>query len=87
MSRKRELTGYRLIVTVGDYKPETQRRDCEAITRTLKTLSDVSSVELDAIVTDECSHCGAVWTECDSPHNGGCCDEDAKAMPDEAVSS
>ena len=28
-----------------------------------------------------CEHCGYGWTEGkDSPHNGGCCDEDAKVM-------
>ena len=28
-----------------------------------------------------CEHCGGCWTEAkDSPHNGGCCDEDCALM-------
>jgi len=27
-----------------------------------------------------CEHCGRVWTEGDSPHNGGCCEEDIKVL-------
>jgi len=38
-----------------------------------------SSVEFDT--DDVCEFCGYDWTEKDdSPHNGGCCDEDAKVL-------
>lgn len=36
------------------------------------------SIEWDT--EDRCEHCGAVWTEGDSPHNGGCCDKDIDAL-------
>jgi len=39
--------------------------------------------DIDFELTYICSFCGAAWTEGDSPHNGGCCDEDVLLMPDE----
>ena len=39
---------------------------------------DSSSLEFDT--DDVCEFCGYDWTEGDSPHNGGCCDEDTEVL-------
>jgi len=31
-------------------------------------------------VEEVCEHCGSVWSEGDSPHNGGCCAKDCEAF-------
>ena len=62
---------YRLWTNSADSLVAEVERHCD----------DYDSVEIDYQVESFCSHCGAEWTEGeDSQHNGGCCDEDAKAM-------
>lgn len=43
-------------------------------------LDDRNGVYVKRETEDQCSHCGSAWTEGDSPHNGGCCDEDCAVM-------
>jgi len=46
------------------------QRHCDGI--------DDFNIEFDT--DDVCEFCGYKWTEGDSPHNEGCCDEDGKVM-------
>ena len=60
--------------------------DCEDIAEQIRRHVDGLSSHRDRgvdVVWDReevCEHCGRVWTEGDSPHNGGCCEEDIKVL-------
>jgi hypothetical protein len=41
---------------------------------------DDAGVEQHVIMQDTCEWCGAIWTEGESEHNGGCCDQDIEVM-------
>ena len=38
-------------------------------------------VEFDTVKT--CEHCGSAWTEDSAEYNGGCCDKDEAAKPED----
>ena len=55
--------------------------DCKAIAQRIRRHVDgFGSVSIEKTTEDVCSFCGSKWTEGDSPHNGGCCDEDEAVM-------
>lgn len=57
------------------------RRRCASIVEDVRRhVDDVGDVRVEEVVEEVCEHCGSLWTEGDSPHNGGCCHEDAEAM-------
>ena len=69
-----------------DYEgSDRQKRDCEEIVQAIKRHVDLlGHVATKCHRIDVCEFCGRTWTECSqSPHNGGCCDEDAGLMPEE----
>ncbi len=86
---------YRVEVTpetpwfIGDKTPrqihERWRDACEEIAAQIRRHVDVDKRAVSVLwdQTPVCSFCGAEWTEGDSPHNGGCCDEDTKLIPPE----
>lgn len=52
----------------------------EIASQILRHVNDVVSARVIWKTEMICEHCGASWSEGeDSLHNGGCCDEDAKA--------
>lgn len=47
-------------------------------------VDDLGEISIEFIVESICEFCGAKWTEAkDSPHNGGCCEQDL-AIADKA---
>jgi len=54
---------------------ESIRRHCDGY----------ASVSIEWDAEDCCEHCGVTWTEGDSPHNGGCCDNDCDVMDAEII--
>lgn len=82
-----ELFVWRINKTEEEY----QKARARALERWISDFTDFirdhrsqDPIRLDAerVYEDKCSFCGAEWTEdFKSPHNGGCCDEDAKLLP------
>ncbi len=92
MGRKADIVDYRVEVEVEgppslNFEVETSHKKvvaegaAESIERHVDNVLHVRVVpEINAY----CSYCGYRWGEDeDSPHNGGCCDEDAKNIPEE----
>ena len=64
-----------------EYCESEERRSCRHILEQIKRhIDDYGGLSLVIKTEDVCSFCGAKWTEGDSPHNGGCCDEDEAVM-------
>ena len=61
-----------------DKRLEMYHDTCEAIVDQIKRhVDDVGSVTTESEKEVVCEFCGSPWTEdADSPHNGGCCEED-----------
>ena len=78
-----------------DRTPEGQRRwerdmaeRCEEIAQQIKRhVDEVSYCDVEFDQQDECSHCGARWTESSAEYNGGCCQEDQAAEDARAATS
>lgn len=95
MSMKKTKTSFRVEVTPrhpGDYgicfiggetrTPEEERRLCEEIAEQIRR--HVDGINKPCVTWDvekTCEFCGYGWTEADdSPHNGGCCNQDCDIM-------
>ena len=90
MPRKLNTTGYRLVYEPADWSRDLEqvRRDCETAKDQFERHVDHNKgrdyLEVEPLTEPVCSFCGYDWTEAkDSPHNGGCCADDADLMPDE----
>lgn len=77
-------------VQVGSLiRPRTEqevRSDLEKLrnaarTRLNKLDDELGSVRIQYEYEDVCSECGYIWTEESDTFNGGCCDADMKAAP------
>jgi hypothetical protein len=79
-------------VSMGDYmfctdeadRQRQYRERCHAIAANVRRHVDnvgSASVMFDTVAT--CSHCGAAWTEDSDQYNGGCCDADEAANPEQ----
>lgn len=56
--------------------------DCaDVVNQIERHVDDITSVNVEEVYENVCEYCGAKWTEGpNSPHNGGCCDEDCKVF-------
>lgn len=69
-----------------EWTPEQEKRICEDIIEGIKKaaradiIEDAGRVTLDYEKTEVCEYCGSPWTEGNSPHNGGCCEDDEAIM-------
>lgn len=54
--------------------------EAENVVSQIKRHVDHRTAYIEHDTDDLCSFCGSFWTEGDSPHNGGCCDEDCALM-------
>lgn len=60
---------------------EETRAICNDMIQQIRRHVDgIDSAVLVYDVEETCEHCGRQWTEGDSPHNGGCCDQDCEVF-------
>lgn len=71
-------------VKLGGVPARTESEEeqlCQQIKASIKRhVADVGTVGVECTTETFCEFCGAKWTEGDSPHNGGCCDDDCAVM-------
>lgn len=95
MGKKAEFEDAHIRVDIREYQFLLPRTWKERQARREQELRDVGQEILDGIArhvdgvagaylvvetTDLCEFCGRDWTEGDSPHNGGCCEQDIELM-------
>lgn len=89
MGIKREAVGAEIRIQVPN---SYNKRGASEWARAAKTIladiqrraDDTEDADWEVTYEKTCEFCGWEWGEDDdSPHNGGCCDEDAKNMPPE----
>jgi hypothetical protein len=69
------------------WEKDMQQR-CEAIADQVRRhVDDVGYVSVEWESSPVCSHCGSRWTEISDRYNGGCCDKDEEANPDQETAS
>ena len=62
-------------------EPKDWFRAAEDVQEQVKRHCDgIESYSINFDTEDVCEFCGYDWTEGDAPHNGGCCEEDAKVL-------
>ena len=88
MGMKKINDNYRVVVTPdlswsGEVTPEKQRSEAIEMRDGIKRhVDNIGEIDINWDVIKTCEFCGYNWTEPDdSPHNGGCCDEDTINMP------
>lgn len=60
---------------------ESWRSSARALENDIKRHCDnFGSISHEIEKEETCEFCGDLWTEGDSPHNGGCCYKDAEVM-------
>ena len=88
MGYKTERTNFRVVVepvAPWSLMEDHVRMTCQSIIDDIRRhVDDVRDARMEWDNERTCEHCGCAWTEReDAPHNGGCCDEDAKMMEEE----
>ena len=66
----------------GQTRTEKETRDIcnDMIQQIRRHVDGIDSAVLAYDVEETCEHCGRQWTKGDSPHNGGCCDQDCEVF-------
>ena len=73
------------LTDVGLYRlrgrtPEGWRAAAKELRDQIERHCDSGRIDIETDSDDLCEFCGALWTEGDDPHNGGCCAEDIKVL-------
>lgn len=71
----------RMVCPDEEHRQREYKQRCEEIMEEVKRhVDNVGSVDIECDVIEECSHCGAKWTEDSNEYNGGCCEADQDAQ-------
>lgn len=85
MGRKHSIRGHYVRVEADNWlhpeRMDKERDLCCVIAKEIhRHVDGIRTISVETEAEYLCEFCGAVWTEGDSPHNGGCCDEDVAVM-------